>query len=108
MRKYNVQLNTEAEDDLFEIYRYVVLNDSAERTERIFKGLKRACSSLRTLPRRGHVPPELREIGVFQFLEIRYKPYRICYNIEGTTIFIHCVLDGRRDMQSLLAERLLR
>ena len=30
------------------------------------------------------------------------------YQIEGQTVFVHCVLDGRRDLQELLERRLLR
>lgn len=108
MKKHNVQLDLDAEDDLFEIYRYVALNDSEEQADRLFEALKRACYSLRTLPLRGHIPPELRDIGVSQFREIRFKPYRIFYSIDRTTVSIHSVLDGRRDMQTLLQERLLR
>jgi toxin ParE1/3/4 len=108
MKKYKVQLDIEAEDDLFEIYRYVTLNDSVEQADRLIEALKRACYSLRTLPLRGHIPPELQDIGVSQFREIRFKPYRIFYSIDRATVSIHCVLDGRRDMQILLQERLLR
>lgn len=108
MKKRSVQLDIDAEEDLFEIYRYVALNDSIEQADRLFSALKRACYSLRTLPLRGHIPPELREIGVSQFREIRFKPYRIFYSIDRTTVTIHCVLDGRRDMQTLLQDRLLR
>lgn len=108
MKKHNVQLDIDAEADLFEIYRYVALNDSIEQADRLFGALTRACYSFRTLPLRGHIPPEMQDIGVSQFREIRFKPYRIFYSIDRTTVTIHCVLDSRRDMQTLLQERLLR
>ena len=60
------------------------------------------------MPERGHIPPELERIGVFGFREIHFKPYRIVYEIERKGVFIHCVLDGRRDLQELLESRLLR
>lgn len=108
MKRRDVQLDLDAEDDLFEIYKYVALNDSPEQADRLFDALKRACFSLRTLPLRGHIPPELQDIGVSQSREIRFKPYRIFYSIDRSTVTIHCVLDGRRDMQTLLQDRLLR
>jgi toxin ParE1/3/4 len=108
MNHHKVQLDTGAKEDLFEIYRYVALNDSIEQADRLFGALKRACYSRHTLPLRGHIPPELQEIGVSQFREIRFKPYRIFFSIDHMTVTIHCVLDGRRDMQSLLQDRLLR
>jgi toxin ParE1/3/4 len=108
MRRYSVQLDADAEGDLFDIYRYVALNDSLEQADRVFDALKRVCYSLRTLPLRGHCPPELQAIGVTEFREIRFKPYRIFFSLDRTRVTIHCVLDGRRDFQTLLQERLLR
>ena len=37
-----------------------------------------------------------------------FKPYRIIYQIVGRKVFIHCVLDGRRNLQDILERRLLR
>jgi toxin ParE1/3/4 len=108
MKKYDVQLDVDAEEDLFEIYKYVALNDSVERADHLYRDLMSACYSLITLPLRGHIPPELQDIGVSEFREIRFKPYRIFYSIDHSTVTVHSVFDGRRDMQSLLQERLLR
>jgi len=108
MKTYEVVVDTDAEDDLFDIYRYVAFNDSIAQADKLLGHLKQACYSLRRFPLRGHVPPELQDIGVSQFREIRYKPYRVFYSIEDRRVIIHCVLDGRRDMQTLLQERLLR
>jgi hypothetical protein len=30
------------------------------------------------------------------------------YPLESTTVYVHCVTDGRRDIQDILQERLLR
>ncbi|MGD1044212.1 MAG: type II toxin-antitoxin system RelE/ParE family toxin [Bacteroidota bacterium] len=108
MKKFNVFIDTNAEDDLFDIYSYVALNDSIERADKIFTALRSTCFKLRTLPLRGNVPTELFEIGVTEFREIHNSPYRIIYSIASTSVYIHCVLDGRRDVQTILQERLLR
>ncbi len=108
MKKYSVRVDHDAEDDLFDIYTYVALNDSVGQADKLFAKLKQVCYSLCSLPLRGHIPPELQDIGVSEFREIRFKPYRIFYSMNGATVVIHCVLDGRRDMQTLLEERLLR
>lgn len=106
--KFLVNITQSAEEDLYEIYRYVYLNDSEEKAEKLFSKLYEKCTSLETYPGRGHIPPELHLLGMTDFLEITYKPYRIIYQIIDKAVFIHCVLDGRRDMQRLLQERLLR
>ena len=108
MRKYDVIFDHDAEDDLFDIYAFVAMNDSVERADRLFAALRRTCLNLRKLPLRGNIPTELFEIGVLEFRELHYKPYRIIYSFESTTVYVHCVLDGRRDIQTILLERLLR
>jgi toxin ParE1/3/4 len=108
MKKYNVIFDNSAEDDLYEIYTYIAINDSVERADKLFNALRNTCNKLRTLPLRGHIPPELFDIGVVEFREIHYKPYRIFYSIENNIVQVHCILDGRRDIQTILQERSLR
>jgi len=108
MKKYDVIFDLDAEDDLFDIYAFVAMNDSAERADQLFAALRRTCLKLRKLPLRGNVPRELFEIGVTEFRELHYKPYRIFYSLESATVYVHCVLDGRRDIQTILHERLMR
>lgn len=106
--KYKVNLSYSAEEDLFEIYQYVFLNDSAEKADRLYSKLYEKCIALQEYPNRGHIPSELSLLGIDDFLEITYKPYRIIYQVIEKVIFIHCILDGRRDLQKLLQERLIR
>jgi toxin ParE1/3/4 len=106
--KYKVNLTFSAEDDLFEIYKYVYINDSPEKAEQLYSKLYKKCQSLQSYPQRGHVPTELSLIGIDDFLEITCNPYRIIYQVIDKAVFIHCMLDGRRDMQKLLQERLVR
>ncbi len=63
---------------------------------------------LESHPMCGHIPPELERIGVLEFREVHYKPYRIIYEVYKSEVFVYCVLDGRRDMQELLQKRILR
>jgi toxin ParE1/3/4 len=106
--KYRVSLVEAAARDLFELHLYVESNDSPERADALLDRLERAVASLAEIPERGHVPPELARIGIREYREIHFKPYRIIYTFEGDAVVVHCVLDGRRDMQSLLEDRLLR
>ncbi len=110
--KFKVNIVSSAEEDLFEIYQYIYFNDSEEKAEKLYSKLYsklyEKCLSLQEYPNRGHVPPELSLLGIDDFLELHYKPYRIIYQIIEKVVFIHCVLDGRRDMQKLLQERLMR
>lgn len=106
--KFVVYLIEDAKRDLNDIYQYVALNDSTEQADRLLAHLEETIQKLETFPLRGHIPPELERITVFDFKEIHYKPYRIIYEIRKTEVFVHCVLDGRRDLQELLQKRVLR
>src|SRR3989337_3007709 len=105
--KFAVHLVVDAESDLLDIYRYVARNDSVERADGLLENLEKTIMKLETMPLRGHFPPELERIGVLEFREIFFKPYRIIYQVAGGSVFIHCVLDGRRDLLDILQQRLL-
>lgn len=106
--KFMVHLTEDAEKDLLDIFRYVAENDSVEQADMLINDLEKSVERLETLSLGSHIPPELERIGVFDFREIHYKPYRIIYEIRNSDVFVHCVLDGRRDLQDLLQMRVLR
>jgi len=108
MKKYQVWMIAEAEEDLFQIHEYVARHDSPVNADWLLRKLEAACASLNRIPKRGHVPPELETVGVFEYREILFQPYRIIYQIQGDRVYVHCVLDGRTDLQELLQQRLIR
>jgi toxin ParE1/3/4 len=108
MKKYKVLFDFDAEDDLFEIFTAAEEERSMERAQALIASLQNLCRTLATTPMRGHVPPELLEIGVIEFREIHYEVYRIIYSIESRSVYVHCILDGRRDIETLLHERFFR
>jgi len=105
---FAVSLMQDAEDDIFDIYQFVKKNDSEESATCLLTQLEELCFSLGKLSSRGHVPPELERINVTKFMELHFKPYRIIYEVDRDRVFVHCVLDGRRNLQDLLERRLLR
>jgi toxin ParE1/3/4 len=105
---FQVFLVAEAEEDVFDIYRYVLSGDGRGRADHVLAKLQETCESLSQMPNKGHIPPELERIGVRGYREVHFKPYRIIYQIVDKKVFIHCVLDGRRALQDVLERRLLR
>ncbi|MCX6151798.1 MAG: type II toxin-antitoxin system RelE/ParE family toxin [Ignavibacteriales bacterium] len=106
--KYKVIIDPQAKLDLKEILNYVAINDSFQSANKLLNALEETCFKLEKFPERGHIPPELRPTGIKKYLEIHYKPYRIIYEIEKDLIYIHCVIDGRRNIQEILSNRFLR
>ena len=106
--KFKVIIDPQAKLDVKEIFIYVAVNDSIQSANKLLDALEETCSKLERIPERGHIPPELRPTGIKKYLEIHYKPYRIIYEIEKNIIYIHCVIDGRRNIQEILSDRFLR
>ena len=105
---FTVTLSEVAEFDIYNIHDYIELHDTSEQADKLLDGIVQAVLSLTHMPQRGHCPPELDKIGIREFLEIHFKPFRIIYSIRENEVIVYCVLDGRRDMQTLLQQRLLR
>ncbi len=106
--KYKVIIDPQAQQDMMGILQYVAVNDSNDAANRLLTKIEETFVKLEKYPSRGHLPEELRTTGIKKFREVHYKPYRIIYEIKLETIYIHCVLDGRRNIQELLGERILR
>ncbi len=105
---YQVRLLDDAERDLEELVDYVAVHDSVDKALRLLDRLEEKCDSLSTHANRGHVPPELRKVGVSEYREIHLGPYRIIYRVEKREVYVYAVVDGRRDLRDLLQRRLLR
>ena len=105
---FSVHLIIDAENDIRELYEYVKVNDSTESAFILYQNIKKEILSLQQFPLRGHFPPELERINIKSYREIHYKPYRIIYQILEENIYVHCILDGRRELFELLERRLLR
>ena len=65
-------------------------------------------SSLSEFPERGVYPKELLALGIRGYREIFLKPYRILCRVVKNGVHVLLIVDGRRDMQSLLQRRLLK
>jgi toxin ParE1/3/4 len=108
MKTYKVYIVADAEEDLFELYHYVATYDSVTKAKNLLNRIEQTCNKFSKLPDRSHLPPELERIGILNYKEIHFKPYRIIYQIIENNVYIHCILDGRRDLSQLLQERLIR
>jgi toxin ParE1/3/4 len=54
------------------------------------------------------VTKELRELGIRDYREVYFKPYRVIYRVMAAKVFVYLIVDGRRDMPTLLSQRLVR
>ena len=105
--RFRVEWTEAASSDLEDIIRFIA-RDSPLNATKLYKRLRKRAETLRTLPARGRVVPELADLEITAYLELSVLPYRIIYRIEESKVFVHAVLDARRELRELLAERLLR
>jgi toxin ParE1/3/4 len=102
-----VLLTEDAERDLEDIYEYIAEFDSPANANHVLDRLLEVIERLGTLPERGSQPRELRSVGIQEYRQTFFKPYRVIYRVIGDQVIILVIADGRRDMQSLLSRRLL-
>lgn len=105
--RFEVRLTADALADLGEIFDWIALNDQPVKGVHVLAQFEAAISSLGLHPARGSHPKELLGLGIREYRETYFKPYRIIYRVEGKRVHVYLIADGRRDMQSLLARRLL-
>ncbi|WP_343713609.1 type II toxin-antitoxin system RelE/ParE family toxin [Inquilinus sp.] len=103
-----VVLARAAKRDIEAIWRFIAENDSAENANRVLVALQGTIKRLTGLPSRGNVPKELLALGNTEYREAHFKPYRIIYQVTADAVTVYGVFDGRRDMLTLLKDRLLR
>ena len=105
---FAVFLTDDASRDVTELYDYITRHDAAEKAPYVLDRIEQAVNSLADQPHRGTYPAELLELGIRDFREVFFKPYRIIYRVMDERVYVLLIADGRRDMQTLLQRRLLQ
>lgn len=106
-KRYEVLLSHGAERDLESIHDYIAEYDCLANANKVLDQLMQVAVELAQFPERGSYPKALLALGIKEFRQAAFKPYRVIYRIVETRVVINLIVDGRRDMQSLLARRLL-
>jgi toxin ParE1/3/4 len=104
---FQVVLTEVAERDLKAILEYIAHSDGVPAALLVLDKLTEATRRLIRDPERGGHPRELLALGSKDYRQIFFKPYRIIYRIVDRHVIVYLIADGRRDMRTLLARRLL-
>jgi len=105
-QRYEIVWARRAEDDLREIVDYIAM-DSPGNALTILEKIKRKASSLYTMPERHRIVPELQAHGILHYRELIVSPWRIMFRIAATKVHVLSVLDGRRNIEDILLNRLI-
>ena len=71
-----VQLTDDATRDLEEICDYIERHDAPGQADDVLNQIDRALQSLSEHPRRGNYPKELPDLGIREYRELFFRPYR--------------------------------
>ena len=104
---HEVLLTAGAERDPEHIYDYIADSDSPAKADYVLTRLVEAANQLAAFPDRGSRRKELQALGIREYRQTFFKPYRLIYRVIGRQVFIYLIADGGRDMQVLLTRRLL-
>ena len=107
MKRFEVFLTGDAVGDLEEIFEYIAEHDDPSRAAHVLDRIEGVLQSLATFPERGSHPKELLQLGIREYRQTLFKPYRVIYRVVGQRVYVYLIVDGRRDLQTLLARRLL-
>ncbi len=108
MKPARVHFLEVAERDLWDLRSSILENFSRQQWQETYGLIRDAVDTIASFPQAGKVPPELKPLGANQYRQIIAGMNRIIYEIRGNDIFIHIVIDTRKDFQSFLTRRLLR
>ncbi len=97
-----------AEQDLKELRSYVVKNFSQATWLKTYSKLKESIRNLATFPLLGAVPPELESLNMNQYRQIISGMNRVVYEPRADAVYIYMIVDTRRDLETLLMQRLMR
>lgn len=103
---FEVLLTQGAEQDLESIYDYIAEPDGTVATNHVLDRLMQVVETLAHFPERGTYPKELVALGIKEFRQTSLKPYRVIYRVIDPQVVIYLIVDGQRELQSVLARRL--
>ncbi len=105
---FNVELTRWARQDIQDISRFLLKRtNDPQQVLAWLDELHTAIISLSDKPERGHWVQELLAVGMKTHRELLHKPYRIIYQIRERKVVVFTIIDSRRDLQTLLKQRLL-
>ena len=103
-------MTSDAIRDLNGIVDYIAVHDLPEKATHLLDAIAKTIDGLSDLPNRGVHPKELAALGIRDYREVYCKPYRIIYRVvePEKMVYIYLIADGRRNLRTLLARRLVQ
>ncbi|MHB8455784.1 MAG: type II toxin-antitoxin system RelE/ParE family toxin [Acidiferrobacterales bacterium] len=104
---FEVLLTEDAQPDPGDICSHILEHDGEAKVDHVLKKIDQALEKLAQNPQRSSHPKELVALGIRDYRQIFFKPYRVIYRVVGRLVYVLMLACGQRDMQTLLAHRLV-
>jgi toxin ParE1/3/4 len=105
METFSVVWVDSAKNELFEIVEFIA-SENQNTAKNVYKNIKKKAASLSSFPYKGRVVPEFHQYNISLYREIIESPWRIIYRIHDKNVVIMSILDGRRDVEDIIFEKI--
>lgn len=93
--------------DALNAYEVLLTQGAGQDWEALLDHVIEVAQSLSKLPERSSRPKEWLAVGIKDYRQVFFKPYRLIYRLHGQQVVVYLIAVGRRDMPALLSRRLL-
>ena len=107
MKDYIVYWTKSAKKDLREIIDYIA-NDNKKNALDILNRITQKASELKQMPFHCRILPELQDLNIETYRELIINPWRTVFKVNNTEVNVIAVLDGRRNIEDILWEKIFR
>lgn len=94
--------------ELKRVRRYVLDAFGMAVWDESYAQIQAAITRIRQFPECGHIVEELSLLTADRFRELQCGKNRIIYEIRGDTVYVHLIIDQRRDLTALLQKIVLQ
>ena len=105
--KYRVEWAIIAQQDLQTLVEFIAADDPVTAAK-VLDQIESRATTLQQMPGRGRVVPELAAVNIHSYRELIISPWRLVYRIAEPVVYVLAVLDGRRNIEDILLDRLVR
>jgi addiction module RelE/StbE family toxin len=107
MKEYSVTVTQTAENDLDDIVLYIA-EDNVQIALKIVDKLQNSINTLKYFPEKGRRVPELLDKNINEYRALIEAPWRIIYKIENNDVNVITIIDGRRNVQDIIMQKLMK
>jgi toxin ParE1/3/4 len=105
--KYKINWSKDAGEEFIEIISWYKHTTGKNIAQRIYSKINSRIKKLKDMPGMGKPVQILKDIGINDYRQIIQDHWIIYYKVEGQTVNIISVIDGRRNLEEILYKKMI-